>query len=125
MGDNDYRVRATRAEQESAKLREELAKRPNYEWFVELVRKHLKQEEDVCPQRLAHQVKQLKEASTKRRQNRECAEDELCEIIDTLTDALSMKKDDMKDQIKKVIEMLEYKQHELTQRAEHAVECTK
>ena len=52
-------------------------------------------------------------------------EDELCEIIDTLTDALSMKKDDMKDQIKKVIEMLEYKQHELTQRAEHAVECTK
>lgn len=52
-------------------------------------------------------------------------EDELCEIIDTLTDALSMKKDDMKEQIEKVIEMLEYKQHELTQRAEHAVECTK
>ena len=76
MINDDYRARATRAEQESAKLREELAKRPNYEWFVELVRKHLKQEGDVCPQRLAHQVKQLKEASTKRRQNRECAEDE-------------------------------------------------
>jgi hypothetical protein len=76
MINDNYRARATRAEQESAKLREELAKRPNYEWFVELVRKHLKQEEDVCPQRLAHQVKQLKEASTKRRQNRECAEDE-------------------------------------------------
>lgn len=52
-------------------------------------------------------------------------EDELCEIIDTLTDALSMKKEDMRDQIKEVIEMLEYKQHELTQRAEYAVECAK
>lgn len=52
-------------------------------------------------------------------------EDELCEIIDTLTDALNMKKDDMREQIKKVIEMLECKQHELTQRAEYAVECTK
>lgn len=71
MGDNDYRVRATQAEQEAARLREELAKRPNYEWFVELVRKHLKQGEGVCPQHLAHQVKQLKKASTKRRQNRE------------------------------------------------------
>lgn len=52
-------------------------------------------------------------------------EDELCEIIDTLTDALRMKKEGMREQIKKVTEMLEYKQHELTQRAEHAVECTK
>lgn len=52
-------------------------------------------------------------------------EDELCEIIDTLTDALSMKKDDMKEQIKKVIEMLEQKNYEFMQRAEHAVECTK
>ncbi|QXV72136.1 hypothetical protein Geezett_064 [Klebsiella phage Geezett] len=76
MNNNDYRARATRAEQEAARLREELAKRPNYEWFVELVRKHLKQGEGVCPQRLAHQVKQLKEAGIKRRQNRECAEDE-------------------------------------------------
>lgn len=47
MNNNDYRARATRAEQEAAKLREELAKRPNYEWFVELVRKHLKQGESV------------------------------------------------------------------------------
>ena len=52
-------------------------------------------------------------------------EDELCEIIDTLTDALSMKKEDMRDQIKKVIEMLEQKNYEFMQRAEHAVECTK
>ena len=52
-------------------------------------------------------------------------EDELCEIIDTLTDALNMKKEDMRDQIKKVVEMLEQKNYELTQRAEHAVECTK
>ena len=52
-------------------------------------------------------------------------EDELCEIIDTLTDALDMKKEDMRDQIKKVVEMLEQKNYEFMQRAEHAVECTK
>lgn len=52
-------------------------------------------------------------------------EDELCEIIDTLTDALSMKKEDMKEQIKKVIEMLEQKNYEFMQRMEHAVECAK
>lgn len=52
-------------------------------------------------------------------------EDELCEIIDTLTDALNMKKEDMEEQIKKVVEMLEQKQHELTQRAEYAMECAK
>ena len=52
-------------------------------------------------------------------------EDELCEIIDTLTDALNMKKEDMRDQIKKVVKMLEYKQHEFMQRAEHAMECAK
>lgn len=74
MDESDYRARATRAEQEAARLREELARRPDYKWFVELVRKHLKQGESVCPQHLAHQVKQLKEANTKRRQNRECAD---------------------------------------------------
>ena len=42
-----YRVRATRAEQEAARLREELARRPNYEWFVELIRKHLRQSDSV------------------------------------------------------------------------------
>ena len=52
-------------------------------------------------------------------------EDELCEIIDTLTDALDMKKEDMRDQIKKVIEMLEQKNYEFMQRAEHAMECAK
>lgn len=52
-------------------------------------------------------------------------EDELCEIIDTLTDALSMKKDDMKEQIRQVIEMLEQKNYEFMQRAEHAMECAK
>ena len=52
-------------------------------------------------------------------------EDELCEIIDTLTDALSMKKEDMRDQIKKVVEMLEQKNYEFMQRAEHAMEHAK
>ena len=52
-------------------------------------------------------------------------EDELCEIIDTLTDALSMKKEDMRDQIKKVVEMLELKNYEFMHRSEHAMECTK
>lgn len=52
-------------------------------------------------------------------------EDELCEIIDTLTDALDMKKEDMRDQIKKVVEMLEQKNYEFMQRAEHAMECAK
>lgn len=52
-------------------------------------------------------------------------EDELCEIIDTLTDASNMKKEDMKEQIKQVIEMLEQKNYEFMQRAEHAMECAK
>lgn len=52
-------------------------------------------------------------------------EDELCEIIDTLTDALEMKKEDTKEQIKKVIEMLEQKNYEFMQRSEHAMECAK
>lgn len=57
-----YRARATRAEQEAARLREELARRPNYEWFVELIRRHLRQSDSVPPQQLAVQVKQLKNA---------------------------------------------------------------
>jgi hypothetical protein len=68
MNTNNYRARATRAEQEAARLREELAKRPNHEWFVELVRKHLEQPDSVCPQRLAVQVKQLKQSSKARRE---------------------------------------------------------
>lgn len=52
-------------------------------------------------------------------------EDELCEIIDTLIDALKMNKEDMKEQIKKVIEMLEQKNYEFMQRSEHAMECAK
>lgn len=62
-----YRQRATKAEQENAKLRAELAraelaKRPDYEWFVELIRRHLKQADTVSLQHLAVQVKQLKNA---------------------------------------------------------------
>lgn len=59
---DDYRARATKAEQECARLRRELAQRPRFEWFVELVRKHLEQDHTVPPQHLAHQVKQLKMA---------------------------------------------------------------
>ncbi|QQG32306.1 hypothetical protein CkP1_0274 [Citrobacter phage CkP1] len=56
----DYRQRATKAEQENAELRAQLAKQPNYEWFVELIRRHLNQKDSVPVQHLAHQVKQLK-----------------------------------------------------------------
>lgn len=61
-----YRARATRAEQENAQLREELSKRPNYEWFVELIRKHLRAPDTAIPQHLAMQVKQLKDAKIAR-----------------------------------------------------------
>lgn len=57
-----YRQRATQAEQAAAQLRTQLKQKPDYKWFVELVRRHLGQSEEVCPQQLAHQVKQLKEA---------------------------------------------------------------
>ncbi|AGE48216.1 hypothetical protein CPTAKMNP4_253 [Salmonella phage vB_SenM-AKM_NP4] len=61
----DYRQRATIAEQENAKLRAELSKRPKYEWFVELIRRNLNQDENIPLQHLAHQVKQLKNARGK------------------------------------------------------------
>ena len=57
-----YRQRATKAEQENAKLCAELAKRPDYERFVELIRRDLKQANTVPLQHLAVQVKQLKSA---------------------------------------------------------------
>lgn len=57
-----YRQRATQAEQAAAELRAQLKQKPDYKWFVELVRRHLGQSEEVRPQQLAHQVKQLKEA---------------------------------------------------------------
>lgn len=44
--------------------------------------------------------------------------DELWDIIDNLTDALDMNKDDMIDQIRSVITMLENKQSELNDKAE-------
>lgn len=49
-------------------------------------------------------------------------EDELCEIIDTLTDALEMNKSDMTSQIRRVLVMLEDKQSELSGRADYARE---
>ena len=57
-----YREPSTQAEQENARLRDELARRPKYEWFVELIRRHLGQSLITPPQHLACQVKQLKEA---------------------------------------------------------------
>lgn len=62
----DYRARATRAEQLVADLIRELDKKPDYLWFVDLIRKNLNQSEDISPQKLAHQVKQLKQARGKR-----------------------------------------------------------
>lgn len=48
------------------------------------------------------------------------AEDELVEIIDTLTDALEMNKADMLEQVKRVLTMLEDKQMTMFNSAEHA-----
>lgn len=56
-----YRQRATKAEQKNQLLINELSKRPNYEWFVNKVRLNLKQAENISPQMLAFQVKQLKQ----------------------------------------------------------------
>lgn len=52
-------------------------------------------------------------------------EDELAEILDSLTDALDMKKEDMIEQIKKTLLLIEQKQEEMNQRAEHAYDVTK
>ncbi|MGL5727661.1 MAG: hypothetical protein ACRCYD_07385 [Plesiomonas sp.] len=49
-------------------------------------------------------------------------EDELCDIIDNLTEALDMNKDDMIAQIRRVLVMLGGKQSELNSRAEYARE---
>lgn len=48
--------------------------------------------------------------------------DELCDIIDNLTEALDMNKDDMIAQIRRVLVMLGGKQSELNSRAEYARE---
>ena len=66
---NDYRKRAGIAEQENARLREELNRRPKYEWFVDQARKALKQADTVPPQQLIPQIRQLKEASEQRKKN--------------------------------------------------------
>lgn len=58
----NYRARATRAEQENARLKVRLSRQPNHQWFVDLVRKHLGQQADVKPAALARQVLQLKQA---------------------------------------------------------------
>ena len=50
------------------------------------------------------------------------AEDELCDIIDTLADSLEMNKPEMIDQIKKVLLMLEDKQMQLFQQSDYARE---
>ncbi|QOI66524.1 hypothetical protein [Erwinia phage FBB1] len=61
----DYRQRATIAEQKVAELTKVIEGKPDhecYKWFVELIRRHLNQSENVPPQHLAFQVKQLKMA---------------------------------------------------------------
>lgn len=59
---DEYRVRATKAEQQVAILKRQLMCRPKYEWFVASVRRTLAQSDDVSAQHLAHQVRQLKAA---------------------------------------------------------------
>lgn len=62
-----YRKRATQAEQKLAEARNALNQRPKYEWFVDQIRKVLKQADGVHPTQLVMQVRQLKEASEKRK----------------------------------------------------------
>lgn len=50
------------------------------------------------------------------------AEDELCDIIDNLTDSLEVNKPEMIERIKKVLFMLEDKQMQLFQQANYARE---
>lgn len=61
MTDN-YRQRATKAEQENVRLRRQLAREPSHQWFVDLIRKHLGQQPSVGAAQLGQQVKQLKES---------------------------------------------------------------
>lgn len=88
-----YRQRATKAEQENAQLKERLAKQPNHQWFVDLVRKHLGQAADVHPSKLAFQVKQLKEARgqglERHNQTREALKD-LWQIVNNSDDETCM-----------------------------------
>lgn len=57
----DYRARATKAEQENARLREELAKKPNFEWFVEQIYAMLKVKRSVTINNVIQQVKVLRD----------------------------------------------------------------
>ncbi|WP_369788364.1 hypothetical protein [Rouxiella sp. WC2420] len=77
---SEYRRRATKAEQENALLRKELNAKPNYEWFVNLVRSHLGQAESVPVQHLGVQVKQLKESHDGWKPRAEKAEARIAEL---------------------------------------------
>lgn len=56
-----YRERATKAEQENARLRAELAKKPNFKWFLDQVRAMVKLPSDATPNQVVQQVKSLRD----------------------------------------------------------------
>ena len=56
-----YRERATKAEQENARLREELAKKPNFKWFLDQVRAMVKLPSDATPNQVVQQIKSLRD----------------------------------------------------------------
>jgi hypothetical protein len=57
----DYRARATQAEQENARLRAELARKPNFAWFVSQIRAMLSIENGAPINDIIAKVKVLKE----------------------------------------------------------------
>lgn len=57
----DYRARATQAEQENARLREELAKKPNFKWFLDQVYDMLKIPKSAPVNDVVQKIKTLRD----------------------------------------------------------------
>lgn len=57
----DYRARATRAEQENARLREQLERKPNFKWFVLQIKAMLKMEPGAPTNEVIARVKVLRD----------------------------------------------------------------
>lgn len=59
--EQDYRARATKAEQENARLREELARKPNFKWFLDQVRGMLKMPASCSTNDIVQKIKVLRD----------------------------------------------------------------
>lgn len=58
---DDYRARATRAEQENARLREQLKRKPNFGWFRDQVKKMLGFPPEATDNQVIQKVKVLRD----------------------------------------------------------------